>query len=226
MLFAMLREDRVVAIDTNPDYGSLGRVLVPDHQTFVDDVLTRFEQPDITLTALDGQLGRAAHGLMVLPAPTDPARMAKLDEPAYDKLLERFKEFVGMVILDCGTGLQEPTARAAIKAADQLVLVTDAEPAAASLVAEAATTLVSSTRPITLVVNKMPPGGSRLDLERLGRFVPHARGLVVVPHEPHAAGGLTTGEFSWRDAPESWQLICRELAVSLISDWERLGLTL
>ena len=81
MLLSHIRRDRIVAVDTNPDYGSLGRVLTPDQQLFVDDLLVRMAQPDLTLTELDSRLGRATHGLMVLPAPTDPERMAALDEP-------------------------------------------------------------------------------------------------------------------------------------------------
>ena len=30
-LLAFLRRDRVIAVETNPDWGSLGRRLVPDH---------------------------------------------------------------------------------------------------------------------------------------------------------------------------------------------------
>ena len=136
-LFALLRRDRIVAVDTNPDYGSLGRVLTPNQRLFVDDLLERLEQPNLTLTALDSQLGRSEHGLMVLPAPTDPTRMERLDEAAYRKVIERLQEFVGVVMLDCGTGLQEPSARAALKCCDQIVLVTDAEPAAAASISTA-----------------------------------------------------------------------------------------
>ena len=38
-LLAFLRRDRVVAVETNPDWGSLGRRLVPDHPVFIDDLL-------------------------------------------------------------------------------------------------------------------------------------------------------------------------------------------
>lgn len=225
-LLSLLRRDRIVAVDTNPDYGSLGRVLAPSNQTFVDDLLRRLDQPNLTLTELDAQLGRAVHGLMVLPAPTDPERMAKLDEAAYTKVVTRLKEYVGIVVLDCGTGLQEPAARAAIKAADQLLLVTDEQPAAASLVAEAGTLLVRSGLPITLVVNKMPAGGSILNVDLLGSYIPQARGLVQVPRELDAAARLAMGDFDWRDAPQGWQRSIAELAVNLLADWPRLGLTL
>ena len=37
-LIAHLRRDLVLAVDANPDYGSLGRVLCPAHDFFVDDL--------------------------------------------------------------------------------------------------------------------------------------------------------------------------------------------
>jgi MinD-like ATPase involved in chromosome partitioning or flagellar assembly len=225
-LLALVRRDRTVAVDTNPDFGSLGRSLAPSHDVFVDDLLELLDRPDLTLTSLDAHLARAPHGLMVLPAPTDPARMERLDETAYRRVIERLSEFVGVVLLDCGTGLQEPAARAALKASDQVVLVTDADPAAASLVAESALLLEREGRPMTLVVNKLPPKGSRLDLGSLARRLRSARALVVVPSEPAAASSLAAGELDWRDAPRSWQRATRELAAALVSDWPRLGLTL
>ena len=39
-LLAFLRRDRVIAVETNPDWGSLGRRLVPDHPIFIDELLT------------------------------------------------------------------------------------------------------------------------------------------------------------------------------------------
>ncbi|MHB8296449.1 MAG: AAA family ATPase [Acidimicrobiales bacterium] len=225
-LLSQLRRDRVVAVDTNPDYGSLGRVLTPSQQWFADDLLGVLERDDLTLTSLDTHLGRAAHGLLVVPTPTDPQRMARMDQEAYELIIRRLKDFFGMVLLDCGTGLQEPPARAAIAACDQILLVTDAEPATASLVAEAGAHLRAGSQPITVVVNKVPSKGTRLDLAKLGRHIPDASGLVVVPNQPHAASELSGGDFDWREAPGPWQEAVRVLAMSLISDWSRLGLTL
>jgi MinD-like ATPase involved in chromosome partitioning or flagellar assembly len=224
-LLAQLRRDRIVAVDTNPDYGSLGRVLTPDHRLFVDDLLSRVDEPGLTLTAVDAQLGRAAHGLMVLPAPTDPTRMWRLDEAAYRKVIERLQGYVGVVLLDCGTGLQEPAAGAAIKSSDQLLLVTDAEPASASLVAEAGQLLVRAGRPITLIVNKMHRG-SQLDIGHFARSLPEASGLVTVPSEPNEAARLAAARFDWQEGPPSWQRSIRELAVQVVSEWPALGLTL
>jgi MinD-like ATPase involved in chromosome partitioning or flagellar assembly len=225
-LLARARRDRIVAVDTNPDFGSLGRTLTPDHQVYVDDLGDVLEQPDLSVTSLDRRLGRAIEGLMVLPAPTDPARMARLNEDAYLRVIRRLQTMVGVLVLDCGTGLQEPAARAAQACADQLVLVSDANPSTASLVTEAAELLRTVGPPLTLVVNRMPAERSaRIDLDGLDRLVPDALGLVCVSDDAKTAARVASGEFGWDDAPDGWARQVRELAVVLQSDWARLGLT-
>jgi MinD-like ATPase involved in chromosome partitioning or flagellar assembly len=224
-LLSLLRRDPIVAVDTNPDFGSLGRVLTPDQSWYVDDLAQLvLEDDELSLTSLDSHLGRAVHGLLVVPAPTDPARMAALDEEAYGRVIARLKDFFSLILLDCGTGLQDPASAAAIAAADQVVLLTDAQPATASLVAESTDLLHQWGRPITVVVNRMPAKDARLDIQQLSRYLPAARGLVVVPDDIVAASRLAAGSFDWRDGPPTWQLALRQLAIVLVSDWRRLGL--
>jgi MinD-like ATPase involved in chromosome partitioning or flagellar assembly len=225
-LLARVRRDRIVAVDTNPDFGSLGRTLTPDHQVFVDDLGDVLEQPDLSVTALDRHLGRAFEGLMVLPAPTDPSRMAQLNEESYRRVIARLQTMVGVLVLDCGTGLQEPAARAAQAAADQIVLISDAHPSTASLVAEAAELLRTVGPPLTLVVNKMPrKRDARLDLEGLEGLVPDAHGLITIDEDLRSATKVASGDYSWDDAPDQWRRAIRELAVSLQADWPALGIT-
>src|SRR6202022_3834044 len=97
---------------------------------------------------------------LVAPAPTEPDRMATLDEAAYRQLIGRLKNFFSPILLDCGTGLQDSASAAAIATADQVVLMTDAQPATASLVADSAELLDQWGRPITVVVNRMPVHGA------------------------------------------------------------------
>ncbi|HXZ99435.1 MAG TPA: EsaB/YukD family protein [Candidatus Binatia bacterium] len=225
-LLSQLRRDRVVAVDTNPDYGSLGRSLVPGHALFADDLLARLQHSALTATALDALLGRGPHGLMVLPAPSDPARMARLDEDAYTQLIRSLQDLVGVVILDCGTGLQEPATRAALKCADHVMLITDADPATASIVVDAFRQLSSTGGPVTLVVNKMPARGSRLSLDALASKVETAVGVVVIPYDAGPASRIATGDFNWQAAPKRWQIALRELAAVLFESWRTQDLLL
>jgi len=222
-LFALLRRDRIVAIDTNPDFGSLGRQLAPGHTIFVDDLFEVLEAPELTATALDNHLGRAAHGLMVLPAPTDPIRAGRLSADAYAQVVRRLQQMVGVIVLDTGTGLHEPAARAALATADQVVLVSDLEPATASLVAEAAALLHQDGMPTWLVMNKsgIP---TDLDLRAFGAVVPNARGMVTIRSDLAAARQVAAGRFNWVDAPASWKVAVRELAVSLVAEWQAMGI--
>jgi MinD-like ATPase involved in chromosome partitioning or flagellar assembly len=223
-LLAFLRRDRVVAVDANNDWGSLGRRLVPDHSVFIDDLLAGpLRSGQLPPTELDAALGRGPDGLMVAPAPTDPERAERLDEAAYRTLFTRLGELVGMLVLDCGTGLGDPPARAALSCADQLVLVADCEPDTASLVSEAAAWLEHIAPPLVLVVNKLERS-SRLDVGALEQEIEFARGLVTVPTNHAGAHLLQASRFSWNDAPAAWRHPVRELAALITHDWRRLGI--
>jgi MinD-like ATPase involved in chromosome partitioning or flagellar assembly len=225
-LIAHLRRDLVLAVDANPDYGSLGRVLCPSHTFFVDDLAAYFDSgawSAPSMADLNARLGSGPHGLRVLPAPTDPDRMSHIDCDTYRNIIGRLSDYAGVLLLDCGTGLHEPAARAALAAADQVIVVSDADPATASLVAEAIKRIPVAA-PLTLVVNKMPAHGARLDLNRLAETLPDVDYVVVIPAEPKAASTLGIGAFCWDGVPLAWQRSVRELAAVLIAGWASLGL--
>jgi MinD-like ATPase involved in chromosome partitioning or flagellar assembly len=254
-LLALLREDRVVAVDAGEGTGSLWRTLgveqeVPagDPSEGAGDLLARLARAMPAKAGLDrprpgsgpaddlvaglagampaaagpdARLGRAVHGLAVLPA---PVRRAPLDQGSWQVAIDRLSSLYPVVLLDCGAGLASRHGQALVRACEQLVLVTDADPAGASLAVEAALPLTRAGLPVTMVVNRMPAGGGRLDLDRLGRYLPDARGLVAIPDAPAAADELATGAFTWHHAPAGWRRALRELAASLVADWPRLAL--
>ncbi len=223
-MLAYLRRDRVVAVDTNSDWGSLGRKLVPEHRVFIDDLLAGpLADGLLSPTQLDAQMGRGPDGLMIAPAPTDQSRAARLDEASYGVLFTRLQELVGTLVLDCGTGLKSAPAQAALRCADQLVLVCDDEPDSASLVTEAAGgELAALTIPVVLVVNGIRRS-SRIDVSALEREMPSAGGIVTIPHDEEAAASLQGSRLSWRRSPAAWQTPVSELVALLVSDWRRLG---
>ncbi|HEX6348517.1 MAG TPA: EsaB/YukD family protein [Candidatus Dormibacteraeota bacterium] len=223
-LLAKVRSDRVVAVDTNPDHGTLGRSLAPEHEIFVDDLLGVVDQPALTVTMLDRFLARAPHGMLVLPAPTEPERMDSLDGGAYDRVIKRLQEMVNILVLDCGAGMRDPVTRTALANADQVVLVSDADPATASLVADVARRMPADAS-YAMVVNKLPRHGSRLDLGHLSDDVPSARALVQIEADGEAAARVSLGDFTWEDSPAEWRVAVRQLAAHLAADWEALGRT-
>jgi WXG100 protein secretion system (Wss), protein YukD len=129
----------------------------------------------------------------------------------------------GVVLVDCVAGLDGSPARTAIGLADQLVLVTDADPATGSLAVEAATPLLEAGRSVTLVVNQRPLRGRRLDVGRLNQMLPLAGGPVVVSYEPASGAALDEGRFDLREAPSGWRRAGRELAYIVTADWRTRG---
>ena len=132
----------------------------------------------------------------------------------------------GVLVLDCGTGLQEPAAQAAISAADQLAVVTDSDPSTGKLVARAASLLVEeAAAPVLLVVNNVPRRHARRYSEQLGKLIPETSGLAVIESNPAGAARLSSGEFTWNDPAGPWDVTVRELAALVVSQWPALGLT-
>ncbi len=223
-LLSYTRQDRVVAIDAEPDYGSLGSAVTPDHEFFVDDVLDILDEGDLTVAELDASLGRGPDGLMVLPAPNDPARLARLDAHAYSRVITHLKRKAEVILLDCGTEMQEPSTQAAIHSADQLLLVSDADPSTATLVAQAAKLLRMSEAPMMLLVNKLPRRSAQVDLAALGSLVPDAVGMSIVESDPATAVRVADGTFTWREPAGRCAVSLRELACVVASQWTALGL--
>jgi MinD-like ATPase involved in chromosome partitioning or flagellar assembly len=222
-LLAKVRSDRVVAVDYDPDYGTLGRTIESQEAVRLDELVQVLEQPALTVSMLERCLGRAAHGLMVLPSPDDPQRVEGLELDAYQRVIRRLQQMAGILVLDCGAGVRNPFARAAIEAADQLLLVTDGSPTTASVVSDVAARLAGE-RDYVLVVNRALESHAQLDLDQLRQRLPSARGLIEIDHEPAAAASLEEGRFSWDDAPSTWQVEARQLAATLATGWEDLGL--
>ena len=84
----------------------------------------------------------------------------------------------GVSVIDCGPGLDDPAAQAVIECADQIVVVVEAGPLAAGLVAEAGERLAGCAAGVVLAVNRIPQGG--LEVGGLEHALPAARGLVAI----------------------------------------------
>lgn len=116
---------RVVAVDANPDFGTLA-ALAPDGLHNPRSLADLAAEMDSVTTAaeLSPYVSRLPSGLHLLGAPTDAEVMARFGPEEYGRLLAFLSMFYEAVLLDMGTGITDPLARFAIDRADQIVVVT------------------------------------------------------------------------------------------------------
>jgi MinD-like ATPase involved in chromosome partitioning or flagellar assembly len=224
-LFAFLRGDRVIAVDTNPDFGMLGAILAPGQGMCIDELLAGpLAKDDLTSTELDAALARGRDGLLVSPGPVQPDRCEQLSTGDYLRLFEKLREHAGILVLDCGTSFTSKPAKAVLEVADQLVLLADDTMQAAAVAIHAGRWLRPQRYPVTLALNKRD-GKGYINLAKLEDSVPDARALAAIPSDGPAVAQLSGSDrFSWRDGQGALGTATRELAALLAGDWPRLEL--
>ena len=121
--FAMLRGDRVVAVDANPDAGNLAHRVAPPHDRTITDVLRDLD--DITsYAALRGYTSQALESrLEVLASDDDPRIGMALVRDDYHRLVDLLDHFYNLILLDTGTGILDSANQGLLTEADQVVLV-------------------------------------------------------------------------------------------------------
>jgi MinD-like ATPase involved in chromosome partitioning or flagellar assembly len=186
---------RAIAVDANPDFGTLAR-LAPDERRSERSLAELLEDADRLNTAaeLTPYVSRLPTGLHVLGAPRDAELTASLGPERYGELVAFLATFYEVVLLDLGTGVAGPLARFAIERADQLVLVTTPEWVTSSVVLEALSYVQHDHT--TVALNK-----SRLDSAAVevieDRFrVEHLHRAVTIPHDDQLATMLDSGTYT------------------------------
>jgi MinD-like ATPase involved in chromosome partitioning or flagellar assembly len=223
---ADLRRDRVIALDADPGPGSLISLVAPGLARYLDTLLGRPAGQDLTPSQLDASLAQGYHGLRVQSTPPDPELRVKLDEAAYGEIVHRLTTVAGLVVVDCGPGLETPAARAAMRAAQQVLVVTDARPEARLALGPAVDLARGDGRSVLVVASAPRARAGARDAGRLAVGAPAADGLVEVPWCPSGVEPLASGDFDWERTPWPLRRGALELAAAMIADWPRLGLSL
>ena len=120
---ASIRGDRVVALDANPDAGSLGH-RVPSGTTETASDLLREADFVVSYDDVRHFTSRAASRLEVVASDSDPAATRRLARADYERLLNVLRVHYNLVVADCGTGILDAATRGVVQHSDQLVLVT------------------------------------------------------------------------------------------------------
>jgi MinD-like ATPase involved in chromosome partitioning or flagellar assembly len=186
---------RVVAVDANPDFGTLA-ALAPDRlrsERSLADLLTDIERIE-TAAQLRSYVSALPSGLHLLGARDDADVMGVLGPEAYGELLALLGTFYELVLLDLGTGVAGRLAQFAIARADQVVLVTTPEWVTSAAVLAALEHLEHDRT--TVACNKFyarGPGDVR-DLERRLRERRLHRSIAI-PYDDQLAAMLESGTY-------------------------------
>ncbi|RBQ14072.1 MinD/ParA family protein [Spongiactinospora rosea] len=190
---ASLRGDRVIAIDANPDRGTLGLKVKSETAATIRTFLA--EAPHIARYA-DARAftSQSAARLEVLASDADPAVSEAFNAEDYRTVTKLIERYYSICITDCGTGLLHGAMGATLELADQVVLVTmvavdGASSAAATLdwlTAHGHADLVKNA----IVVLNAVERKTDVDIELLERhFTSRCRAVIRVPYDPHLKEG-------------------------------------
>ncbi|HEU4899348.1 MAG TPA: MinD/ParA family protein [Actinomycetota bacterium] len=121
-VFAKHRGDRVVAVDANPDPGTLGYRVHRDTTGTAADLLANLDKLE-RYADLRAYASQTDLRLEVITSEADPARDEAFGEDDYRELAAVLERFYSLVLTDCGPGLLHSAMRAILPTADQLVVV-------------------------------------------------------------------------------------------------------
>jgi MinD-like ATPase involved in chromosome partitioning or flagellar assembly len=192
---ATLRGDRVVAVDANPDRGTLSDKVRLETAATIRDLLNERDQirryADIRAFTT-----QAPSRLEVLASDRDPAVSVAFSAEDYYDTAGVLEHFYSICLTDCGTGLLHSAMSGVLQLADQIVVVSSpsvdgARSASATLdwlEAHGCGDLVSNG--IVVLSAIRPKSKSTVDLDRLEHhFAVRCRAVTRIPYDPHLEEG-------------------------------------
>ena len=192
---ATLRGDRVIAIDANPDRGTLSDKVRLETAATIRDLLNERGRVSryVDLRAFTSQ---APSRLEVLASDRDPAASVAFGADDYCDVAQVLEHFYSICITDCGTGLLHSAMSGVLQLADQIILVSSpsvdgARSASAALDWLEAHNCADLVRSGVVVLSAIrPKSKSTVDLDRLEHhFASRCRAVARIPYDPHLEEG-------------------------------------
>ncbi|MDF2560240.1 MAG: hypothetical protein K0R99_1686 [Microbacterium sp.] len=219
MALADAREDRVIAVDANPDRGTLAeRIVRPHHNKSVRD-LVRIHDDVKGYHDISAIVARDATRLDVLASDSDPRIAEAFSDSDYRDVAGVAAHYYSLVLTDTGTGIVHSVMSATLDLADQIVIVSGLSVDEARLASETLTWLETNgyaeqARDAIVVLNQSTPGTPLVRLNELqAHFATRARSVVRVPYDPQIAGG---GTIVFANLLPETRIAARELAALLV----------
>ena len=194
MALADVREDRVVAVDANPDRGTLAERVNKQTRATVRDVVTR--AASITsFSDFAALVSRDETRLDILASDTDPLLAEAFNEDDYNVVADLAARFYSIVLTDCGTGIVHSVMRATLKRADSVVIVSGGSVDEARLASETLTWLEANgygdlVRNAVVALNTATQGTNLVKIDEIeSHFRSRVREIVRIPYDPQLAAG-------------------------------------
>jgi MinD-like ATPase involved in chromosome partitioning or flagellar assembly len=194
MALAEVRDDRVIAIDANPDRGTLAERVNKQTLSTVRDIAAL--GPGIRgFSELSTHVSRDATRLDVLASGTDPNESEEFDAKDYDIVADVAARHYSIVLTDCGTGVVHSVMRATLQRADSIVVVSGGSVDEAQLASETLTWLESNNygelaKNAIVALNTATQGTNLVNLDEIeAHFLSRVRDVVTIPYDPELAAG-------------------------------------
>lgn len=219
--FASLRGDRVIAVDANPDRGTLAQK-IPLETTATVRHLLRDAQRIRRYSDIRAYTSQGPSRLEILASEQDPAVSEAFSEHDYRRTVNLLEHFYNIVLTDCGTGLMHSAMKGVLDLAGSLVIVSSssidgARSASATLDwldAHGYRDLVSRS---VAVINSVRPTSGKVDLDRVAmHFAARCRSVCRMPFDPHLEEG---GEIDLDRLSQRTRLAALELAATVADDF-------
>jgi len=193
-MFAKLRGDRVIAVDANPDRGTLAERAPRESGASVRHLLAA--RADLHSYAdVRAFTSQSPTRLEVLASDSDPHVSHAFSEDDYRDTIAIIERFYSLVLTDCGTGLLHDAMRGVLGLANSLIVVSSASldgarSASATLDWLEAHGLEDLAKNAVVVISSVRPGGGIVDVLQLeDHFASRCRDVVTIPYDPHLESG-------------------------------------
>ncbi|HXW44074.1 MAG TPA: MinD/ParA family protein [Streptosporangiaceae bacterium] len=194
-MLASVRADRVIALDANPDRGTLSDKLPVQTGRSVRDLLE--QRASISRYAdIRAFTTQTVTRLEVVASDQNPAAAITFSEADYYAACAVLERFYSVCLTDCGTGMTHSAMSGVLRMTDQIVLVTTASVDSARSGSATLDWLISHghqdlAETAVVVLNAIRrPGRGDVDLGRLeAHFAARCRTVVLVPYDAHLARG-------------------------------------
>jgi len=194
MALAATREDRIIAIDANPDRGTLSERVPKQTRATVRDVVHKAASIN-GFTDFSALVSRDETRLDILASDTDPMLSEAFDENDYNVVADLTERYYSIVLTDCGTGIVHSVMRATLQRADELVIVSGGSVDEARLASETLTWLEANgyghlVRNAVVALNTATQGTNLVKLDEIEtHFRSRVRDIVRIPYDPQLAAG-------------------------------------